>query len=60
MKEGKPNRGNRHDAEVELKIEGKKLIVAPHRRRFATGEEGQAVADKVFTKHRRLMTKLST
>ena len=47
------------DAEVELKIEGKKLIVSPCRRRYATDEEGKAVADKVFTKHRRLMEKLS-
>ena len=47
------------DSEVELKIEGKKLIVSPRRRRYATDEEGKAVADKVFTKHRRLMEKLS-
>ena len=47
------------DAEIELKIEGKKLIVSSHPRRYATGEEGKAVADKVFTKHRRLMGKLS-
>ena len=47
------------DAEVELRIEGKKLIVSPYRRRYATDEEAKAVADKVFTKHRRLMEKLS-
>ena len=48
------------DAEVELKIEGKKLTVSPaRRRRYATDEEAGAVADKVFTKHRRLMEKLS-
>ena len=46
------------DAEVELKIEGRKLTVTP-RRRYATAEETSAVADKVFTKHRRLMEKLS-
>ena len=46
------------DAEVELKIEGRKLTVTP-RRRYATAEETGAVADKVFTKHRRLMEKLS-
>jgi antitoxin component of MazEF toxin-antitoxin module len=48
-----------NDAEVELKIEGKKLIVSLCRRRYATDEEGKAVADKVFTRHRRLMEKLS-
>ena len=47
------------DSEVELKIEGRKLIVTPCRRRYATDEEAKAVADKVFTRHRRLMEKLS-
>ena len=47
------------DGEIELKIEGKKLIVSPCRRRYATEGEAKAVADKVFTKHRRLMEKLS-
>jgi antitoxin component of MazEF toxin-antitoxin module len=47
------------DAEIELKIEGKKLIVSPCRRRYATEEEAKAVADRVFTKHRQLMAKLS-
>ena len=47
------------DAEVELKIEGKKLVIAPVRRRYATSEEAEAVANKVFGKHRRLMEKLS-
>ena len=47
------------DAEVELKIEGKKLVVSPCSRRYATTAEANAVADKVFTKHRRLMEKLS-
>ena len=47
------------EAEVELKIEGKKLIVSPSNRRDATPAEAKAVADKVFTKHRRLMEKLS-
>ena len=47
------------EAEVELKIEGKKLIVSPSTRRHATSAEAKTVADKVFTKHRRLMEKLS-
>ena len=47
------------DAEVELKIEGKKLVVSPVTRRYATADETKAVADKVFKKHRRLMEKLS-
>src|SRR2546428_10736721 len=46
------------DAEVELRIEGKKLIVSACRRRYATDEEGKAVADKGFAKHLRLMEKL--
>lgn len=47
------------DAEVELKIEGKKLVISPVNRRYATTEEANSVADKVFSKHRRLMEKLS-
>lgn len=47
------------NSEIELKIEGKKLIVSPCRHRYATEEEAKAVADKVFTKHKRLMKKLS-
>ena len=47
------------DAEVELKIEGKKLVISPVNRRHATTEEAKVVADKVFTKHRRLMETLS-
>jgi antitoxin component of MazEF toxin-antitoxin module len=47
------------DAEVEMKIEGKKLVVSPVNRRYATNAEVKTVADKVFTKHRRLMEKLS-
>jgi antitoxin component of MazEF toxin-antitoxin module len=47
------------DAEVELKIDGKKLIVSPASRRYATPSEAKSVADKVFKKHRRLMDKLS-
>ena len=47
------------DAEVELKIEGRKLTVTPCRRRYATDEETKSVADKVFSRHRRLMEKLS-
>ena len=47
------------EAEVELRIEGKKLIVSPSNRRHATPADAKAVADKVFRKHRRLMEKLS-
>ena len=47
------------NSDLELKIEGKKLIVSPSRRRYATPEETNTVADKVFTRHRRLMEKLS-
>ena len=47
------------DGEFELKIEGKKLIVSPCRQRYATDGEVKAIADKVFTKHRRLMERLS-
>ena len=47
------------EAEVELKIEGKKLVVSPSTRKYATPEQAKAVADKVFKKHRRLMEKLS-
>jgi antitoxin component of MazEF toxin-antitoxin module len=47
------------EAEVELKIEGKRLIVSPAGRRYATQAEARTVADKVFTKHRKLMEKLS-
>jgi len=47
------------NSEIELKIEGKKLIVSPCRRRYATNEEAKAVAGKVFTKHKNLMAKLS-
>ena len=47
------------DSEVELKIEGRKLIVTRCRRRHATADEAKAVADKVFAKHGRLMEKLS-
>ena len=47
------------DSEVELKIEGRKLIVTRCRRRQATEDETKAVADKVFAKHARLMEKLS-
>ena len=47
------------DSEVELKIEGRKLIVTRCRRRQATEDEAKAVADKVFAKHARLMEKLS-
>jgi len=47
------------EAEVELKIDGKKLIVSPSNRRTAMPAEVKAVSDKVFTKHRRLMEKLS-
>jgi antitoxin component of MazEF toxin-antitoxin module len=47
------------EAEVEMKIEGKKLVVSPVNRRYATPAEASAVADKVFTKHRKLMEKLS-
>lgn len=47
------------EAEVELKIEGKRLIVSPASRRYATPAEARTVADKVFTKHRKLMEKLS-
>ena len=51
--------GVEHEAEAELKIEEKKLIVSPSNRRHATSAEAKAVADKVFTKQRRLMEKLS-
>jgi antitoxin component of MazEF toxin-antitoxin module len=47
------------DAEVELKIEGKKLVISQINRRYATDAETKAIADKVFKKHRRLMEKLS-
>jgi antitoxin component of MazEF toxin-antitoxin module len=47
------------DGEVELKIEGRKLVVSPVTRRYATKEEAKSVADKIFTKHRRLMQKRS-
>ena len=47
------------EGDIELKVEGKKLVMTPARRRYATSEEAQAVANKVFTKHRRLMEKLS-
>ena len=47
------------EGDVELKVEGKKLVMTPARRRYATNDEAQAVANKVFTKHRRLMEKLS-
>ncbi len=47
------------EGELELKIEGKKLVVSPVRRRYATPDEAKSVADKVFKKHRRLMEKLS-
>jgi antitoxin component of MazEF toxin-antitoxin module len=47
------------DAEVELKIDGKKLIVTPCTKRVATEAESKAVADKVFKRHRRLMERLS-
>ena len=45
--------------EVELKIEGKKLVISQINRRYATDAETKAIADKVFKKHRRLMEKLS-
>ena len=47
------------DAEIELKIEGKKLILAPARKRYATDEEFKAVAKKVLEKHGRLNKKLA-
>ena len=46
-------------AQVELKIDGKNLLVLPVGRRYATAEEGKAAIDKIFTKHRRLMEKLA-
>ena len=47
------------DAEVELKIDGKKLILAPARNRHATDKEFRSVANKVLSKHHRMNEKLA-
>jgi len=47
------------DAEIELKIEGKKLILAPAKKRYATDEEFKSVAKRVLQKHGRLNKKLA-
>ena len=45
--------------QVELKVDGQNLLVLPCTHRYATVEEGKAAGDRVFTKRRRLMEKLS-
>ncbi len=47
------------DSEIELKIEGRKLILARARKKYATDEEFKAVAKKVLEKHGRLNEKLA-
>lgn len=46
-----------NDAEVELKVEGATLVVAPHR--YATTDEFNASAGKVFSRRKKLMTRLA-
>jgi antitoxin component of MazEF toxin-antitoxin module len=47
------------DAEIELKVSGNNLIVAPASQRYATTAEFQAAMKKVFSKHSRMNHKLA-
>ena len=45
--------------EVELKVDGDTLIVAPANKRYATKAEFQAAMKKVFSKHSKMNRKLA-
>lgn len=46
-------------AELEIKVEGKQVVLVPHNVRYATREEFEKAKKKVFTRHRELMKNLA-
>jgi antitoxin component of MazEF toxin-antitoxin module len=45
--------------ELEVRVEGKRVILIPHKARIATSEEFAKAKSKVFTRHRQLMKNLA-
>ena len=46
-------------AELEVKVEGKQVVLVPHNVRYAAPEEFAKAKKKVFTRHRELMKNLA-